>query len=114
MIDFESRLSRLEADVAAMKEKVSFFSVIYEKFDRTLDKLDERQVEDRKEINEMVMMLKATIMQEIKGLRDDMAKQHLIERQKIEDLNKWRWIVVGAAGLVAWVVSLFSKIIFGK
>lgn len=110
MIDFESRLSKLETDVAAVKEKVSFFSVIYEKFDKTLDKLDERQVEDRKEINEMMAELQTNIMQEIKALRDDMAKQHVIERQKIDDLNKWRWIVVGAAGLVAWLVSTFTKV----
>ena len=114
MVDFESRLSKIEMDVAAMKEKVSFFSVIYEKFDRTLDKLDERQVEDRKEINETMTKLQNNIMEEIKALRDDMAKQHVIERQKIEDLNKWRWIVVGAAGLVAWVVSTFSKTLLGK
>ncbi len=114
MIDFESRLSKMEADVAAMKEKVSFFSVIYEKFDRTLDKLDERQLEDRKEINEMMVTLQANIMQEIKALREDMAKQHNLERQKIDDLNKWRWIVVGAAGLVAWVVSIFTKSFLGR
>lgn len=114
MTDFETRLSKIETDLAAMKEKVSFFSVIYEKFDKTLDKLDERQVEDRKEINEMISELQTTIMHEIKALRQDMASQHVIERQKIEDLNKWRWIVVGAAGIVGWLAALFTKIVFGK
>ena len=114
MVDFESRLSKMEADVAAMKEKVSFFSVIYEKFDKTLDKLDERQLDDRKEINEMMSTLQTNIMQEIKALREDMARQHSLESQKIEDLNKWRWIVVGAAGLIAWVVSTFTKTLLGK
>lgn len=114
MIDFEARVSKLETELAAIKEKVSFFSVIYEKFDKTLDKLDERQVDDRKEINMMMSELQTNIMEEIKALRDDMAKQHVIERQKIEDLNKWRWIVVGAAGLVAWLVSVLSKIVLNK
>lgn len=114
MVDFESRLSKIETDVAAMKEKVSFFSIIYEKFDKTLDKLDSRQVEDKKEINNLMSELQNNIMEEIKALRDDMAKQHIIERQKIEDLNKWRWIVVGAAGFVAWVVSILSKVVVGK
>lgn len=104
----------MEADVAAMKEKVSFFSVIYEKFDRTLDKLDERQLEDRKEINETMIKLQDNIMEEIKALRSDMARLHNIEREKIEDLNKWRWIVVGGAGLVAWVVSMFTKSFLGR
>ena len=114
MIDFESRLIKIEAEVAGMREKVSFVSVIYEKFDRTLDKLDERQLEDRKEINETMIKLQDNIMEEIKALRSDMAKQHGLEREKIEDLNKWRWIVVGAAGLVAWIVSTFTKSFLGR
>jgi hypothetical protein len=53
-------------------------------------------------------------MEEIKALRDDMARQHIIERQKIEDLNKWRWIVVGAAGIVGWLVATFTKTFLGR
>ena len=44
MVDFEARLNKMETDLAAVKEKISFFNVIYEKFDKTLDKLDERQI----------------------------------------------------------------------
>jgi hypothetical protein len=109
MIDFESRISKIEAEVAAMREKVSFFSVIYEKFDRTLDKLDQRTIEDRKEINEMMADLQENIMNEIKALRLDMARQHEIENKKIEDLNKWRWVVVGGTAVVAWLISRFFK-----
>ena len=114
MLDLEGRLGKIETEVAAMREKVSFFSIIYDKFDRTLDKLDERQLEDRKEINETMVKLQDNIMEEIKALRSDMAKQHNLEREKIEDLNKWRWIVVGAAGLVAWIVSTFTKSLLGR
>ena len=91
MIDFEARLSKIETEVAAIREKVSFFSVIYEKFDRTLDKLDERQIED--------------LVQEMKSLREEMAAQHAVEKQKIEDLNKWRWLVMGGAVVVGWLIS---------
>jgi hypothetical protein len=105
MVDFESRLSLLEKEVAAIREKVSFFTVIYEKFDKTLDKLDERQTEDRKEFNEMIVILQENIMKEFKSLRDDMSKQHTIENKKIDDLNKWRWLVMGAAAMLGWIVS---------
>ncbi len=105
MIDFEARLSKLETDVAAMKEKVSFFTVIYEKFDKTLEKLDERQNEDRKELQAMMDELRTDIVQEMKALREDMAAQHNVEKQKIEDLNKWRWLVMGGAVVVGWIVS---------
>ena len=105
MVDFESRLSLLEKVVAAIREKVSFFTVIYEKFDKTLDKLDERQTDDRKEFNEMIVILQENIMKEFKSLRDEMSKQHIIENKKIDDLNRWRWIVMGAAAMLGWVVS---------
>ena len=105
MIDFEARLSKIETEVAAMREKVSFFSVIYEKFDKTLEKLDERQNDDRKELQAMMDELRVDLLQEIKALREDMAQQHDVEKKKIEDLNKWRWLVMGGAVVVGWILS---------
>jgi hypothetical protein len=105
MIEFESRLGKIETDVAAMKEKVSFFTVIYEKFDRTLDKLDERTIEDKKELQAMMDNLRTDLLQEMKSLREEMAAQHAVEKQKIEELNRWRWLVMGGAVVIGWVLS---------
>jgi cell division protein FtsB len=105
MIDFESRLSKIETDVAAMKEKVSFFTVIYEKFDRTLDKLDERTIEDKKELQAMMEDRRTDLVQEMKSLREEMAAQHAVEKQKIEELNRWRWLVMGGAVVIGWILS---------
>lgn len=105
MIDLENKLTKLETDLAAIKEKVSFFSIIYEKFDKTLDKLDERTIDDRKEFTEMIGDLQFNIMAEIKALREDMAKQHAIENKKIEDINTWRWLIMGGAAVIGWIVS---------
>ena len=105
MIDFESRLSKIETDVAAMREKVSFFTVIYEKFDRTLDKLDERTIEDKKELQAMMDDLRTDLLQEMKSLREEMAAQHAVEKQKIEELNRWRWLVMGGAVVIGWILS---------
>jgi uncharacterized coiled-coil protein SlyX len=105
MIDFEARLSKIETDVAAMKEKVSFFTVIYEKFDRTLDKLDERTIEDKKELQSMMDDLRTDLLQEMKSLREEMAAQHAVEKQKIEELNRWRWLVMGGAVVIGWILS---------
>ena len=99
MIDFESRLSKMETEVAAMKEKVSFFSVIYEKFDKTLEKLDQRTIEDKKEIQAMMDELRTDLVQEMKLMR------HEAQQKKIEDLNTWRWFVVGGAAVVGWLAS---------
>lgn len=105
MIDFEARLSKMETDVAAMKEKVSFFTVIYEKFDKTLEKLDERQNDDRKELQHMMDELRTDLVQEMKMLREEAASQHTAQQKKIDELNKWRWVVMGGAMVVGWILS---------
>ena len=105
MIDFEARLSKIENEVAAMREKVSFFSIIYEKFDKTLEKLDERQNEDRKELQNMIDDLRNDIVQEMRALREEAQTQHQAQQKKIEELNKWRWLVMGGAMVVGWILS---------
>ena len=109
MMDFETRLSKIETEVAAMREKVSFFSVIYEKFDNTLEKLDSRTIEDKREIQAMMDELRVDLLQEIKAMREEAQNQHQAQQKKIDELNTWRWFVVGAAAVVGWVISkLFS------
>jgi len=105
MMDFESRLSKMETEVAAMKEKFSFFSVIYEKFDKTLEKLDQRTIEDKREIQAMMDELRTDLVQEMKLMRDEAQKQHEAQQKKIEDLNTWRWFVVGGPAVVGWLIS---------
>jgi molybdopterin converting factor small subunit len=105
MLDFEARLNRVESEVAALKEKVSFFSVIYEKFDKTLEKLDERQNDDRKELQSMVDELRMDLLQEIKAMREEAHQQHLAQQKKIDELNKLRWLIVGGAVVAGWLIS---------
>ena len=105
MIDFETRLIKIETDVAAMKEKVSFFSVIYEKFDRTLDKLDERTIDDKKELQMMMDDLRDGVLQEIKAMREEAHSQHLAQQKKIDELNKLRWLIVGGAAVIGYILS---------
>ena len=105
MIDFETRLIKIETEVAAMKEKVSFFSVIYEKFDRTLDKLDERTIDDKKELQMMMDDLRDGVLQEIKAMREEAHSQHLAQQKKIDELNKLRWLIVGGAAVIGYILS---------
>jgi len=105
MVDFENKLSKIETEVAAMREKISFFSVIYEKFDRTLDKLEKQHNDELREVHNKIEEIEVSIMDEIKALRQEMKEQHQVEKQKIEDLNKWRWIVMGGAVVVGWILS---------
>lgn len=112
---YDAKLTRLEIEVSAMKEKISFFSVIYQKFDDTLDKV-QKLMEDRrnetnhdlKDVYTKIADVETKIMDEIHSMREDMKKQHEMERAKIADLDKWRWMVVGAAAIVSWAISRAS------
>jgi len=105
MVDFENKLSKIETEVAAMREKISFFSVIYEKFDRTLDKLEKQHNDELREVHNKIEEIESSIMDEIKALRQEMKQHHEVEKQKIEDLNKWRWLVIGGSIATGWILS---------
>jgi chromosome segregation ATPase len=114
MIDFESRLNKMEVELASIKEKISFFSVIYEKLDTTLEKV-QRLMEDRrsdtnddlKDVYGKIADTEKKLLSEIQSLKTEMKAQHEKENSKIDDLNKWRWFVMGAAGIIGWI---FAKV----
>lgn len=115
---YDAKLNKLEVEVSAMKEKISFFNVIYQKFDDTLDKV-QKLMEDRrnetnhdlKDVYSKITEIETKIMDEMHAMREEMKKQHEEERKKIADLDKWRWIVVGAAAIVSWIASSFSNLL---
>lgn len=120
MAELETRLAKLEQEVAAMKEKTSFFSVIYDKFDATLQKLEtmmeDRRTDTNEDLKEVYRKIETTerkIMEEIENMRRDMKHQHEIENKKIDDLNRWRWIVMGGAAVVGWILSKFASHLTG-
>ena len=110
----EAAINRLEVELSALKEKVSFFNVIYGKFDVTLGKIQEmienRRYENNEEIKDVYARLEASeqrILAEMKGIREEMKRQHDEYQTKISEIDKWRWIVVGAAGVVGWILNKF-------
>ena len=116
MIDFESRLNKVEVELAAVKEKIGFFSVIYEKLDTTLEKvqkiMEDRRAdtnEDLKDVYQKIADTEKKLLNEMQSLRMEMKSQHERENAKIDDLNRWRWFVMGAAGVIGWIVAKFFK-----
>jgi DNA repair exonuclease SbcCD ATPase subunit len=110
----EAAINRLEVELSALKEKVSFFNVIYGKFDVTLGKIQEmienRRYENNEEIKDVYARLEASeqrIINEMKAIREEMKRQHDEYQNKISEIDKWRWIVVGAAGVVGWILNKF-------
>jgi DNA-directed RNA polymerase sigma subunit (sigma70/sigma32) len=73
------------------KEKDIEISEIHSRVDTVLEKLDES--ENR-------------IMNEIKGLKDTMFKHAETSKSQYEQINKWKWTIVGGILVITW---LFSK-----
>ena len=124
MADFDSsKLVRLDTDindlkveVSALKEKVSFFNVIYGKFDDTLAKveklMEDRRSETNQDLRDVYQKIQDTenkIMDEIRNLKNEMVTQRESEHdkmnQKIESLDKWRWQMMGGAAVVGFLLS---------
>ena len=114
---YDAKLNRLEIEVSAMKEKISFFNVIYQKFDDTLDKV-QKLMEDRrnetnhdlKDVYSKISDVETKIMDEIHSMREDMKRQHEEERRKISELDKWRWMIMGASVVIGWLVSRITNL----
>lgn len=124
MADFDSsKLLRLDSDindlkveVSALKEKVSFFNVIYGKFDDTLSKveklMEDRRNETNQDLRDVYQKIQDTenkIMEEIRNLKTEMVTQRDAEQNKmnnkIESLDKWRWQMMGGAAVVGFLLS---------
>ena len=69
--------------------------------------------DDLKDVYRKIEGVENKIMSEIEKMRADMRAQHDIERKKIEDLNKWRWLVVGGASVLGWLLSKAVSIMSG-
>lgn len=124
MTEFDSsKLTRLDNDinalkveVSSLKEKIAFFSVIYGKFDDTLNKvqtlMEDRRNEtndDLKDVYQKIQDTENKIMNEIKALRFEMTSSREAENSKInnkiESLDKWRWQMMGGAAVIGFLLS---------
>lgn len=125
MIDFEQKIAKLEVEFSAIKEKVYFLTVVYEKFDTTLEKIEtviearrEGASHDVKEVRREIEDLEKKILEVVDDCREELKDLHHANARKIDesttkidDLNKWRWITVGAAGIVAWIISKLTNVL---
>lgn len=113
--ELDAKISKVEVELSALREKVSFFTVIYNKFDETLSKVQELMENRRNETNDdlkdvykKIEDTETHLTNELRLLREEMKRQHEIENAKIRDLDRWRWWVMGAAAVIG---AGFSKII---
>jgi hemerythrin superfamily protein len=126
-------LSEIRVDVGVLKTQVLTLSALCNKMDQVIEKLvdqhdrhisgvynniDKRRLEtedDIKEIHERIdtvldKMEKSNekIMEEFKSLRKDMADHNVKEKEALDQLLKWKWMVAGGIVALSWLISHFN------
>jgi len=98
--------------LSALKEKVSFFHVIYGKFDVTLGKIQEmienRRYENNEDIKEVYARLaesEGRLLEELKAIRQDMKDMNSRYEKRISELDRWKWMLMGGAVVAGWLLA---------
>ena len=82
--DMEKRKADTNADIKELHSRITTIS---------------REVADKVELTER------RIMEEIKSLRDEIAKHNKKEDDDLKKLLQWKWMVAGGVIVLAWVIS---------
>jgi hemerythrin superfamily protein len=126
-------LSEIKVDVGVLKTQVLTLSALCNKMDQVIEKLvdqhdrhisgvyndiDKKRLEtedDIKDIHERIdtvldKMEKSNekIMEEFKSLRKDMSDHNLKEKEALDQLLKWKWMVAGGIVALSWLISHFN------
>ena len=110
--DLQQKVNAMEVDLSALKEKVSFFHVIYGKFDVTLGKIQEmienRRYENNEDIKEVYARLaesEGRLLEELKAIRQDMKDMNSRYEKRISELDRWKWMLMGGAVVAGWLLA---------
>jgi hypothetical protein len=120
----------IRVDVGVLKSQVSTLTTLCGKMDQVIEKLvdqhdrhlvkvyesiDARRKEtdmDIKELHERidvvldkVQISEKTLLEEIQNLRKDMQEHNTKDRENIEKLLQWKWMIAGGILVISWLLS---------
>jgi len=117
-------------DVGVLKEQVSTLTQLCSKMDTVISRLNEqhdrhiakvytdmehRRLETESDVKEIhdridkvldkVQNTELRIMEEIKGLRKCITEHQTKEKEQLDKLLQWKWMIVGGIIVVSWLLS---------
>lgn len=118
---------QVKTDVEILKRDMELVSALAEKFDIAIDRLTEvstsvdrmlavhevrleNQEQQREILHQRISDMKRDITDEFRALRDENRKQHNEVNERLSKLEKWRWLVVGMATAVGFLVASLGQI----
>jgi hypothetical protein len=122
--------TQLKVDVGVLKEQVNTLTILCGKMDTVIEKLVEQQDKDTstlykvmekrrleteasvKEIHnridtviDKVQTSELRLLNEIKELRIEMTNHNVHEKESLDKLLQWKWMVAGGIVVISWVIS---------
>lgn len=122
--------TEIKVDIGVLKTQVLTLSALCNKMDQVIEKLvdqhdrhiakvytdmEEKRKETDADISELheridVVLDKVSdteirIMNEIKGLRDCMLKHNKEEKEQLDKLLQWKWMIAGGIIALSWLIS---------
>jgi hypothetical protein len=120
----------IQVDVGVLKQQVSTLCILCDKMDKIMEKLvdqhdrhiakiytdiDSRRLETEADIREIhnridtvldkLQASELRLMEELKALRKDMQEHNAGEKQSLEKLLEWKWMIIGGVIAISWVAS---------
>ena len=129
--------TQLKVDVGVLKEQVNTLTTLCGKMDTVIDKIleqqdrqveqvykdmDKRRIETESNIKEIhdridtvldkVQASELRLLNEIKELRIEMSNHNVREKESLDKLLQWKWMVAGGILVLSWLVSHLDKLTF--
>lgn len=123
-------ITELKVDVGILKTQIVTITSLCTKMDLVIDKLvtqqekyttqiyqemESRRAEKNTEIKEIhdridtvidkVQITELRIMDEIKELRAEINKHNSAEKEALDKLNQWKWMIAGGIVALSWLIS---------
>jgi len=120
----------IKVDIGVLKTQVLTLSALCNKMDQVIEKLvdqhdrhiakvytdmDNRRLETEADIKEIHQRIDTVlnkmeasnkeIMEEFKSLRKDMSEHNKQEKDALDALLKWKWMVAGGIIAISWLIS---------
>jgi gas vesicle protein len=97
--------------VYLQEKKFEMQEQLNKEVDQVLEKQNKEHATDIKELNNRIERTENVILTEIKFLKGDFEEMNSALNKKIEELNIWRYTVMGGVALVVFVISNFGDIL---
>ena len=125
----------IKVDVGVLKQQIKSITELCSKMDQVIDKLvdqhdrhiskvyvdiearrretdvDIKEIHERiDDVLEKVQDTEKTLLAEMKGLRKEMQDHNSKEKEALDGLLQWKWMIAGGILVVSWLLSHVSPV----